>query len=205
MGLLAPEVYQAQPNSVAVYVRHRPETTLLYQVIREYWPEFQAELASQNKYLPAYVVQEFEAYLKCGILEHGFLRVRCETCQDERLVAFSCKRRGFCDSCGARRMADSAALLVDDILPHKPMRQLSPGMACIRAMQEQLPPGMEVRGVSICPGTDGIRAMQEQLPRTRKLCRGCSACPFRCAFCLPATPPSWARYWVSSIGPLPRI
>ena len=110
MGLLAPEVYQAQPNSVAVYVRHRPETTLLYQVIREYWPEFQAELASQNKYLPAYVVQEFEAYLKCGILEHGFLRVRCETCQDERLVAFSCKRRGFCDSCGARRMADSCGL-----------------------------------------------------------------------------------------------
>ena len=81
MGLLAPEVYQAQPNSVAVYVRHRPETTLLYQVIREYWPEFQAELASQNKYLPAYVVQEFEAYLKCGILEHGFLRVQCETCR----------------------------------------------------------------------------------------------------------------------------
>ena len=36
-------------------------------------------------------------------------------------------------------MADSAALLVDDILPHKPMRQLSPGMACSRAMQELLP------------------------------------------------------------------
>ena len=36
-------------------------------------------------------------------------------------------------------MADSAALLVDEILPHQPMRQLSPGMACIRAMQEQLP------------------------------------------------------------------
>jgi hypothetical protein len=52
-------------------VRHRPETTLLYQVIREYWPEFQAELASQDKYLPAYVTQEFEAYLKCGRLEHG--------------------------------------------------------------------------------------------------------------------------------------
>ena len=49
MGLLAPEVYQAQPNSVAGYVRHRPETTLLYQIIREYWPEFQAELARQEK------------------------------------------------------------------------------------------------------------------------------------------------------------
>ena len=80
-------------------------------------------LASQDKYLPAYVIQEFEAYLKCGRLEHGFLRVRCETCHDEKLLAFSCKRRGFCPSCGARRMADSAALLVDDILPHQPMRQ----------------------------------------------------------------------------------
>ena len=36
-----------------------------------YWPEFQAELASHGKYLPTYVTQEFEAYLKCGLLEHG--------------------------------------------------------------------------------------------------------------------------------------
>jgi len=104
-------------------VRHRPETTLLYQVVQEYWPEFQAELARQGKYLPAYVTREFDAYLKCGRLEHGFLRVRCGTCHDEKLVAFSCKKRGFCPSCGARRMADSAALLVDEVLPHQPMRQ----------------------------------------------------------------------------------
>ena len=104
-------------------MRHRPETTLLYQVVQEYWPEFQAELDSQGKYLPAYVTREFEAYLKCGRLEHGFLRVRCGTCHDEKLVAFSCKKRGFCPSCGARRMADSAALLVDEILPLQPMRQ----------------------------------------------------------------------------------
>ena len=38
-------------------------------------------------------------------------------------LAFSGKRRGFCPSCGARRMAESAALLVDDVLPHEPMRQ----------------------------------------------------------------------------------
>jgi len=121
------------------YRRHRPEATLLYQLIREYWPEFQAELASQGRFLPAYVTKEFDEYLKCGRLEHGFLRVRCESCHDEKLVAFSCKRRGFCPSCGARRMADSAALLVDEVLPHQPMRQLTPGMACSRAMQEQLP------------------------------------------------------------------
>jgi len=123
MGLLSHEDRQVRPNSAAVYVRHRPETTLLYQIVQEYWPEFHAALASQGKYLPAYIAQEFEAYLKCGRLEHGFLRVQCETCHDEKLVAFSCKKRGFCPSCGARRMADSAALLVDEILPHQPMRQ----------------------------------------------------------------------------------
>jgi ribosomal protein S27E len=123
MGLPSHQVCQIQPNSPAVYVRHRPETTLLYQIVQEYWPEFQAELASHGRYLPAFVTKEFEEYLKCGRLEHGFLRVRCESCHDEKLVAFSCKRRGFCPSCGARRMADSAAMLVDEILPHQPVRQ----------------------------------------------------------------------------------
>jgi hypothetical protein len=63
--------HKAQSNSAAAYVRHRPETTLLYQIVQEYWPEFQAELASHSKFLPAYVTKEFEAYLKCGRLEHG--------------------------------------------------------------------------------------------------------------------------------------
>jgi len=123
MGLPSHKAHPAPSDSTGVYVRHRPETTLLYQIVREYWPEFQAELANHGKYLPAYVTKEFDEYLKCGILEHGFLRVKCESCHDERAVAFSCKRRGFCASCGARRMVDSAALLVDEILPHQPMRQ----------------------------------------------------------------------------------
>ena len=62
-------------------------------------------LAAQGRALPGYVQREFEEYLKCGRLEHGFLRVRCDSCHAEHLVAFSCKRRGFCPSCGARRMA----------------------------------------------------------------------------------------------------
>jgi ribosomal protein S27E len=69
------------------------------------------------------VQREFEEYLKCGRLEHGFLRVRCDRCHEEKLVAFSCKRRGFCPSCGARRMVESAALLIDEVLPPMPLRQ----------------------------------------------------------------------------------
>lgn len=79
--------------------------------------------AGQGRGLPSYVVREFEDYLNCGRLEHGFLRVQCESCHHEKLVAFSCKRRGFCPSCGARRMADSAAHLVDEVFPKRQIRQ----------------------------------------------------------------------------------
>ncbi len=105
------------------YQRHRPEQTLLYQIVDEYYPAFAALMADQGRELPGYVQREFEEFLKCGRLEHGFLRVRCDTCHAEHLVAFSCKRRGFCPSCGARRMSESAALLVDEVLPEQPMRQ----------------------------------------------------------------------------------
>jgi ribosomal protein S27E len=89
-----------------VYVRHRPERTLLYQIVEEHLPEFRAQLAQKGVTLPDFVEQEFDTYLACGRLEHGFLRVRCQQCHAEQLVAFSCKKRGFCPSCGARRMAD---------------------------------------------------------------------------------------------------
>ena len=55
-------------------------------------------MASHGKSLPTYITKEFDEYLKCGRLENGFLRVRCASCHDEKLVAFSCKRRGFCPS-----------------------------------------------------------------------------------------------------------
>ena len=72
------------------YERHRPEQTLLYQLIEEYYPAFEAQWAAEGRVLPDYVRQEFDEYLKCGRLEHGFLRVQCDTCHAEHLVAFSC-------------------------------------------------------------------------------------------------------------------
>jgi len=58
-----------------------------------------------------------------GVLAHGFVRVRCERWTFERLVPFSCKGRGFCPSCGGRRMTEHAAHLVDEVLPPVPVRQ----------------------------------------------------------------------------------
>jgi ribosomal protein S27E len=105
------------------YARHRPESTLLYRLVEQHYPAFRELRAEARRPLPAYVQEEFDSYLKCGRLEEGFLRVRCEHCHAEKLVAFSCKKRGFCPSCGARRMVETAALLADEVLPERPLRQ----------------------------------------------------------------------------------
>ena len=105
------------------YKRHQQEKTLLYQIVAQYYPIFKETFEAQGRSLPNYVQREFEEFLTCGRLVHGFLQVGCEECKHERLVAFSCKRRGFCPSCGARRMAESGALLVEEVLARQPMRQ----------------------------------------------------------------------------------
>ena len=73
--------------------------------------------------VPAHVEKELRSYLKCGILAHGFARARCSGCGYDFLVAFSCKGRGACPSCNAKRMAETAAHLVDHVIPHVPVRQ----------------------------------------------------------------------------------
>ena len=79
--------------------------------------------ANTGSELPRFIKDEFDAFLECGILAHGFLRLRCGDCGHDKLVAFSCKRRGLCPSCGAQRMAQTAAHLVDHVIRHVPVRQ----------------------------------------------------------------------------------
>ena len=106
------------------YARRDPKKTLLYQIVDANYEEFIDSVdGGFGNGLPRHVKNEFKEFLKCGVLEHGFLRVKCEDCHHEKLVAFSCKKRGFCASCGASRMAETAAFLVDTLLPHKPYRQ----------------------------------------------------------------------------------
>jgi hypothetical protein len=93
--------------------------------IAEHLETFLATLATDPtaKGLPDYVQEEFYAYLQCGILAHGFVRLGCDSCPHQMLLAFSCKKRGFCPSCAARRMAQQAAHLVEQVIPWVPTRQ----------------------------------------------------------------------------------
>ena len=109
----------AQPH----YERRRPEQTPLYRLVRTHYATFAAEVDACGATLPQFIKDEFDAYLDCGILAKGFLRLSCDGCARDTLVAFSCKRRGLCPSCGTRRMAQTAADLVDTILPRVAVRQ----------------------------------------------------------------------------------
>ena len=111
--------------AVATYEPRDPRRTVLYTVIADHLETFLASLDADPEAtgLPAYVEREFYAYLRCGILAHGFLRLGCDTCPKELLLPFSCKRRGFCPSCAARRMAQTAAHLVECVIPWVPTRQ----------------------------------------------------------------------------------
>src|SRR5438874_10775602 len=111
--------------AVATYEPRDPSRTVLYTVIADHLETFLASLDADPDAagLPASVQREFDAYLQCGILAHGFLRLGCDTCPQELLLPFSCKRRGFCPSCAARRMAQTAAHLVECVIPWVPTRQ----------------------------------------------------------------------------------
>ena len=108
----------------AVYVPRAPHETVLYTLVQEHLATFLDHAArSYAAPLPKYVVDAFEGYLACGDLARGFLRCPCDGCGHDVLAALSCKRRGLCPSCGARRMCAEAAQIVDRILPNAPVRQ----------------------------------------------------------------------------------
>ena len=108
----------------APYVPRRPQETVLYALVKEHLEDFlQHARESYAGPLPAYVVDEFRAYIACGDFSRGFVHVQCTSCGDAMAVAFSCKVRGLCPSCAGRRMAGSAAHLVDRVIPAVPVRQ----------------------------------------------------------------------------------
>ena len=113
----------AQKEKCFTYPRRRPELTPCYRILQGELDTFIAARKAEGRPVPDYVAEEFEAYLKRGILSHGFLRLQCESCQEEKIVAFSCKKRGFCPSCCAKRMVEASTHLVENVLPVVPYRQ----------------------------------------------------------------------------------
>src|SRR5499426_3209685 len=111
--------------AVATYEPRDPSQTVLYHAVADHLETLLASLNTDPDAtgLPAYIQREFYDYLPCGILAHGFLQLRCDTCHKELLLPFSCKRRGFGPACAGRRMTQTAAHLVERVIPWVPTRQ----------------------------------------------------------------------------------
>jgi hypothetical protein len=99
------------------------ESAPLHRAVRHHRAAFTAAVARRGQTVPKLVERELDGFVGCGVLARGFARVRCGACGHELLVPFSCKRRGICPSCTARRAEDTAAHLVDHVLPRVPYRQ----------------------------------------------------------------------------------
>ncbi len=97
-----------------------PSATPLYRLIARHYETVKACWEERFEdglgFWRGFVDDAVNRYLDCGLFEHGFARVQCGGCHHEFLVAFSCKGRGLCSSCGAKRAAEFAAFLADEVL-----------------------------------------------------------------------------------------
>jgi len=117
---------RAAESAPARYRPRRPSQSVLYRCVQEHLETWLAQCRDSHDdewSVPEYVEREFRRYLECGILAHGFARARCGQCGHDFLIAFSCKGRGVCPACNARRMVATAAHLTDHVLPDLPLRQ----------------------------------------------------------------------------------
>ncbi len=91
-----------------------------YETVKSVWEE---RFESQYGFWQGRWDRAVAAYLDCGLFESGFAIVRCPVCKAEFHVAFSCRCRGLCPSCSAKRAAIFSELLEHRILADVPHAQ----------------------------------------------------------------------------------
>ncbi len=115
-----------------VYRARKPKASPLWQCLSRHFDAFLA--GYEERYQPRYgflrpiIPEVVNKFLDCGDLEHGFARVRCDHCQHEYLLAFSCKGRWFCPSCHQKKVQLFGALLTETILFPVPHRHFTLGI-----------------------------------------------------------------------------
>jgi hypothetical protein len=90
----------------SAYHPRNPEDNPIYGIVADNLETYLALQSAKSRPVPFFVEHELRAFLDCGVLANGFLRVHCDQCGKDRVVAFSCKGRSVCSSCCGRRMVD---------------------------------------------------------------------------------------------------
>ena len=101
------EMLYESSNNQGIYSPREPRKNYYYRCVEENFEVL--ERVWDDRYQSAYgywrphILDVIYDYLDCGNLDLGFARVKCEDCNKEYLLPFSCKRRAFCPSCHQRR------------------------------------------------------------------------------------------------------
>ena len=80
------------PSLAGVYKPRRATASPLFRLVQDHFTEFHE--AYEERFERTYgswrsVVREVaDKFLECGVLDHGFARVRCDACEHEYLLAF---------------------------------------------------------------------------------------------------------------------
>ena len=111
----------SQPNpALALYRSRQPRKTALYPLLEAYYEDVKAAWEDRFEktfgYWRGFVDAVVARYLDRGVPEAGFARLKCDACGSERLLTLSCKQRGICPSCDAKRAAAFAAFLKDELV-----------------------------------------------------------------------------------------
>jgi hypothetical protein len=116
------------PRPPHPYLPRRPQASPLYRVLADHFTALERvheeRFGSSHGPLRWAARRAVGRFLDCGLLEHGFARVRCAVCRAEFLVAFRCKGRHFCPSCHARRLAEWSVWLEEHLLAPVAHRQV---------------------------------------------------------------------------------
>ena len=123
---MAQVLFMLAEDSMQVYRARNPGKSPLWQCARRHYDEF--EKVYPDKYQPRLgslrpiIPDVVHKFLECGDLQRGFARVRCDHCQHEYLLAFSCKSRWFCPSCHQKNVQTSARFILDHVVAPVPHR-----------------------------------------------------------------------------------
>ena len=118
----------AAPAARGLYKPRRPQASPLFRLVSDHLHRLQTVYDERfaREYGPwrPVVAQVADKFLACGVLDHGFARIRGDVCTHEYLLAFSCKCRSFCPSCHAKRLAIWTQWLDTSLLARVPHRQV---------------------------------------------------------------------------------
>ena len=120
----APSLAPVEPGYPPIYRPRSPRTTVLFQLVEAHYEDVKSlwedRFEKTHGWWRGFTDTAIARYLDCASPECGFARLRCDTCRAEWLLLSSCRQRGICPSCDAKRAAAFAAFLSDEVLEDVP-------------------------------------------------------------------------------------